>query len=76
MEGIATRTLGARTVLGAPGLTSRNKKLLGAPGTATGCKGCYERGSGDGLGPDAGRVTQWPSGMASLGLSVRSKASH
>ena len=27
--------LGARTLLGAPGLTTRNKKLLGAPGIAT-----------------------------------------
>ena len=27
--------LGARTPLGAPGLTTRNKKLLGAPGIAT-----------------------------------------
>ena len=27
--------LGARTLLGAPGLTIRNKKLLGAPGIAT-----------------------------------------
>ena len=27
--------LGARTLLGAPGLATRNKKLLGAPGIAT-----------------------------------------
>ena len=27
--------LGARTLLGAPGLTTRNKKLLGAPGRTT-----------------------------------------
>ena len=27
--------LGARTLLGAPGLTTRNKKLLGAPGIVT-----------------------------------------
>ena len=27
--------LGARTLLGAPGLTTRSKKLLGAPGIAT-----------------------------------------
>ena len=30
-----TGLLGARTLLGAPGLTTRNKKLLGAPGSAT-----------------------------------------
>ena len=30
--------LGARTLLGAPGLTTRNKKLLGAPGIATSSK--------------------------------------
>ena len=29
------RLLGARTLLGAPGLTTRNKKLLGAKGIAT-----------------------------------------
>ena len=29
------RLLGARTLLGAPGLTTRNKKLLGGPGIAT-----------------------------------------
>ena len=28
-------TLGARTLLGAPGITTRKKKLLGAPGIAT-----------------------------------------
>ena len=30
--------LGARTLLGAPGLTTRNKRLLGAPGIATSSK--------------------------------------
>ena len=36
--------LGARTLLGAPGLTTRNKKLLGAPGIATRSKR-FEPGS-------------------------------
>ena len=34
--------LGARTLLGAPGIATRNEKLPGAPGLAT-SKGRYER---------------------------------
>ena len=33
--GILASLLGARTLLGAPGLTTSNKKLLGAKGVAT-----------------------------------------
>ena len=32
---MTSKKLGARTLLGAPGLTTRNKKLLGAPGHTT-----------------------------------------
>ena len=32
---MSLKLLGARTLLGAPGLTPSNKKLLGAPGIAT-----------------------------------------
>ena len=35
MKATVLGVIGARTLLGAPGLTTRNKKLLGAPGIAT-----------------------------------------
>ena len=39
VEIMFSSVLGVRTLLGAPGLTARNKKLLGAPGIATRSKG-------------------------------------
>ena len=35
---LETNCIGARTLLGAPGLTTRNKKLLGVKGIATTCR--------------------------------------
>ena len=39
----ATRRLGARTLLGAPGIATRNKKLLGAKGIAIRSKDATRR---------------------------------
>ena len=59
--------LGARTLLGAPGLTTRNKKLLGAPGIATKSKDASRLEAAIGTGLAISHRSGWRS--AARGIS-------